>query len=61
MRKYGISLGALALGVLLALGAAPATLAQDSHAAQDGPLEQIAQSTRALTRMADSLGRSTVP
>ncbi len=29
--------------------------------AQDGPLEQIAQSTRALTRMADSLGRSTVP
>jgi len=26
--------------------------------AQDGPLEQIAQSTRALTRMADSLGES---
>lgn len=29
--------------------------------AQDGPLEQIAQSTRALTRMADTLGRTTVP
>ncbi|WP_027014534.1 MlaD family protein [Comamonas composti] len=29
--------------------------------AEDGPLEQIAQSTRALNRVADSLGRSTLP
>ncbi len=39
MRKLGTVVGILVLGALLALGAAPVALSQDSRAAQDGPLQ----------------------
>ncbi|HXE78915.1 MAG TPA: gamma-glutamyltransferase, partial [Rhodanobacter sp.] len=41
MRTFGTAVGTLALGILFALGTSAAALvqAQDSHAAQDGPLQ----------------------
>jgi gamma-glutamyltranspeptidase/glutathione hydrolase len=52
MRTFGTTVVTLALGVLLALGVAPAALvqAQDSHAAQDGPLQSGAAKVEAPQR-----------
>jgi len=51
MRTFGTAVSTLALGVLLALGTAPAALvqAQDSRAAQDGPLQARVFNAEAAT------------